>query len=135
MHTSRITHLGDLRTEALHVRSGQRFITDAPVDNQGKGEAFSPTDLLATSLAACMLTTIDIKTRAQGISLRNMQATVVKHMAADPRRVSRVEVDIELDGEGLSLTDRALIEHTAHTCPVALSLHPDLIQDVRITYR
>jgi len=135
MHTSRITHLGDLRTEALHVRSGQRFITDAPVDNQGKGEAFSPTDLLATSLAACMLTTIDIKTRAQGLSLRNMQATVVKHMAADPRRVSRVEVDIELDGEGLSLTDRALIEHTAHTCPVALSLHPDLIQDVRITYR
>jgi len=103
MHTSRITHLGDLRTEALHVRSGQRFITDAPVDNQGKGEAFSPTDLLATSLAACMLTTIDIKTRAQGLSLRNMQATVVKHMAADPRRVSRVEVDIELDGAALGV--------------------------------
>lgn len=135
MHTAQITHLGDLRTEALHLRSGQRFITDAPVDNQGKGGAFSPTDLLATSLATCMLTTIDIKTRAQAIAVRNMEATVVKHMAADPRRVSRVEVTIELDGEGLSPADRALIEHTAHTCPVALSLHPDLIQDLRVTYR
>lgn len=135
MDTAHVTHLGELRTEALHVRSGQRFITDAPVDNQGRGEAFSPTDLLATALATCMITTMDIKARAQGIVLRGLSARVVKHMAANPRRVQRVEVHLELDGQGLSAEQRALMEHTAHTCPVALSLHPDLVQEVRFTYR
>jgi putative redox protein len=135
MDTAHVTHLGDLRTEVIHVRSQQRFLTDAPVDNQGRGEAISPTDMLAASLAACMLTTMDIKARAKGIALRNMRATVVKHMAADPRRVSRVEIAIELDGEGLSGDERTLMEHTAHNCPVALSLHPGLFQDLRFNYR
>jgi len=135
MDTAHVTHLGELRTEVIHVRSQQRFLTDAPVDNQGRGEAISPTDMLAASLAACMLTTMDIKARAKGIALRNMRATVVKHMAADPRRVSRVEIAIELDGEGLSGDERTLMEHTAHNCPVALSLHPGLLQDLRFNYR
>lgn len=135
MDTARITHLGELRTEALHVRSGQRFITDAPVDNQGRGEAFSPTDLLAASLAACMLTTMDIKARARGIALRGASARVVKHMAAAPRRVQRVEVHVELDGSRLSPEDRAFLEETAHTCPVALSLHPNVVQETTFTYR
>jgi len=135
MDTARIDHQGELRTEVLHVRSGQRFLTDAPVDNQGRGEAISPTDMLAASLAACMLTTMDIKARASGLALRNMSATVVKHMAANPRRVQKVEVRIELDGEGLSAADRELLERTAHACPVALSLHPDLAQETTITYR
>ncbi|MBK6341960.1 MAG: OsmC family protein [Flavobacteriales bacterium] len=135
MDTAHINHLGELRTEVIHVRSQQRFLTDAPVDNQGRGEAISPTDMLAASLAACMLTTMDIKARAKGIALRNMRASVVKHMAADPRRVSRVEITIELDGEGLSSDDRSLMEHTAHNCPVALSLHPGLLQDLRFSYR
>lgn len=135
MDTSRITHQGDLRTEVLHVRSGQRFLTDAPVDNQGRGEAISPTDLLATSLAACMLTTMDIKARASGIALRNMNASVVKHMAANPRRVQKVEIRIELDGANLTTADRELMERTAHTCPVALSLHPDVVQETRFIYR
>lgn len=135
MDTAHITHLGELRTEALHVRSGQRFITDAPVDNQGRGEAFSPTDLLATALATCMITTMDIKARAHGIVLCGLSARVIKHMAANPRRVQRVEVHLGLDGSNLSAEDRALMERTAHTCPVALSLHPDLVQEVRFTYR
>lgn len=135
MDTARITHQGDLRTEVLHVRSGQRFITDAPVDNQGRGEAISPTDMLAASLAACMLTTMDIKARASGIELRDMSAAVVKHMAANPRRVQKVEVVIELAGANLSATERELMERTAHTCPVALSLHPDLVQETRFVYR
>ena len=135
MDTARITHHGELRTEVLHVRSGQRFLTDAPVDNQGRGEAISPTDMLAASLAACMLTTMDIKAQANGLALRNMGASVVKHMATDPRRVRKVEVRIELDGEGLSAADRQLLERAAHACPVAMSLHPDLEQETTITYR
>lgn len=135
MTTARITHLGELRTEVLHVRSQQRFITDAPVDNQGRGEAISPTDMLAASLAACMITTMDIKAKAKGIALRNLSASVVKHMAADPRRVLRVEVLLELDGEGLSEEDRSLMERTAHECPVALSLHPGIVQAVQFKYR
>ncbi|MFN3874739.1 MAG: OsmC family protein, partial [Flavobacteriales bacterium] len=105
MDTARIEHLGDLRTEALHLRSGQRFITDAPVDNQGRGEAFSPTDLLAASLATCMITTMDIKARARGIALQGLTARVVKHMAREPRRVQRVEVHLEMDGSRLSADD------------------------------
>ena len=134
MDTAHITYLGDLRTEALHVRSGQHFHTDAPVDNKGRGEAFSPTDLLATSLAACMITTMDIVARDKGIALRGLKARVVKHMAANPRRVQRVEVHLEMEGSGLSVAERELMERTAHGCPVAVSLHPDLVQDVHFSY-
>lgn len=135
MDTAIITHLGELRTEALHVRSGQRIVTDAPVDNKGRGEAFSPTDLLATALATCMLTTMDIVARDNGIELTGMTAHVVKHMASGPRRVQRVEVRIALDGARLSPADRMLMERTAHGCPVAMSVHPDLVQEVSFTYR
>lgn len=134
MDTSHITYLGDLRTEVTHVRSGQRFVTDAPVDNKGKGEAISPTDLLATSLAACMITTMDIVARDKGIELKSVSARVVKYMAAAPRRVQRVDIHLELDGASLGLAERELMEQTAHGCPVAMSLHPDLVQDVHFTY-
>lgn len=135
MDTAHVRHLGELRTEALHVRSGQRFITDAPVDNKGRGEAFSPTDLLATSLAACMITTMDIVAREHGIALKGVAARVVKHMAASPRRVQRIEVELEMDGSSLSREERLLMEQTAHGCPVAMSLHPDLVQEMRFLYR
>lgn len=135
MDTAHVRHLGELRTEALHVRSGQRFITDAPVDNKGRGEAFSPTDLLATSLAACMITTMDIVARDRGIVLKEVSARVVKHMAATPRRVHRIEVEVEMDGTALDPEERQLMEQTAHGCPVAMSLHPDLVQEMRFRYR
>ncbi|MBK8499588.1 MAG: OsmC family protein [Flavobacteriales bacterium] len=134
MDTSHITYLGSLRTEVTHVRSGQRFVTDAPVDNKGKGEAISPTDLLATSLAACMITTMDIVARDKGIELREVKARVLKHMASGPRRVQRVEVYLELDGSALGPAERELMEKTAHECPVALSLHPDLVQEMHFSY-
>ncbi len=134
MDTSHITYLGELRTEITHVRSGQRFVTDAPVDNKGKGEAISPTDLLATSLGACMITTMDIVARDKGILLRGVSARIVKHMAAGPRRVQRVEVFLEMDGSTLDAEQRALMEKTAHGCPVAVSLHPDLVQEVHFSY-
>lgn len=134
MDTAHITYLGDLRTQVTHVRSGQHFHTDAPVDNKGKGEAISPTDLLATSLAACMITTMDIVAREKGIVLGGLKARVVKHMAAGPRRVQRVEVHLEMDGATLGPAERELMEKTAHGCPVAVSLHPDLVQEIHIEY-
>ena len=135
MDTAQIEHLGALRTEATHVRSGQRIITDAPVDNKGRGEAFSPTDLLATSLATCALTTMDIAATGRGIVLTGLKARVVKHMLADPRRVGKVEVHIEMDGDGLGPELRELLEATGKGCPVARSLHPDLEQEITFTYR
>ncbi len=134
MDTAIVTQLDDLRTECLHVRSGQRFGTDAPVDNKGKGSAFSPTDLLATSLASCMITTMDIVARANGFTLKGCEARVVKHMASDPRRVHRVEVHLQMDA-GLTPDQRGLMERTAHGCPVARSLSADLVQEVTFTYR
>lgn len=134
MDTAHVIYLGGLRTEATHVRSGQHFNTDAPVDNKGRGEAFSPTDLLATSLAACMITTMDIVARDKGIVLQGVKARVVKHMVSAPRRVQRVEVHLEFDGSTLGPAERELMEKTAHSCPVALSLHPDLVQDIHFSY-
>ena len=134
MDTAAITYSGQLRTEAVHVRSGERIITDAPVDNKGKGEAFSPTDLLATSLATCIITTIGIMADGKGIAIERMEARVVKHMASDPRRVQRVEVLLNVTGKELGDKERSIIERTARTCPVAISLHPDLVQDIVIEF-
>lgn len=135
MDTAHVTRTAALRTEVLHVRSGQRFLTDAPVDNQGRGEAISPTDLLAAALAACAITTMEIKAREQGIALSGMEAAVVKHMASGPRRVAKVEVRMRIDGAGLRMEDRAFIEQVAHNCPVALSLGPDVEKAFTFTYR
>lgn len=134
MDTALVSYLGDLRTEALHPRSGERILTDAPVDNKGKGAAFSPTDLLCTALATCMMTTMGISAQGHGIPIANMQARVVKHMASDPRRVQRVEVELTIQVEGLTDRWRTLLEHSAHTCPVALSLSSDLVQDISIHF-
>lgn len=134
MDTAHVKYLGGLRTEAVHVRSGEKIITDAPLDNHGKGEAFSPTDLMSTSLACCMMTLMGIAANAHGITLAGLQARVVKHMAANPRRVERIELAFELDGGALDDRQRALLEHAARTCPVAMSLSSGLVQEVSFTY-
>lgn len=134
MQTSSVSYLGQLRTEAIHRLSGDRIITDAPPDNQGKGAAFSPTDLLATSLACCMLTTMGIVAQGKGIPIKDLRARVVKHMASGPRRVARVEVHLAMDGSELDADQKATMEHTARTCPVALSLHPDIVQDFSMVF-
>lgn len=128
--TALVTYSGDLHCELTHTLSGSQVVTDAPPDNQGKGEAFSPTDLCATSLAACMLTTMAIRIRDRGISIEGARAEVTKVMAADPRRIGRIEVRLLMPPNGYSEADKKLLEHIAHTCPVALSLHPDLEQAV-----
>ncbi len=110
------------------------MITDAPVDNHGKGSAFSPTDLLCVSLASCMLTTMGIHAQAKSIPFRSATARVMKLMAADPRRVARIEIHITIDGSGLGEKERRLLERVAHTCPVARSLHPDVVQETMFSY-
>lgn len=135
MDTATVAYLEELRTEATHVRSGNVLITDAPLDNKGKGEAFSPTDLLATSLASCMMTLMGIAADEKGIPLSGLNARVVKHMSAAPRKVERIEVHVEMDGNGLGDRERAILENAARTCPVARSLREDLVQDLHFTYR
>ena len=129
MTTSKVTYQGDLRTTAIHLQSNNEIITDAPIDNQGKGETFSPTDLLATSLASCMLTIIGIKARDMDIDIAGSTAEVTKIMAANPRRVSEVHIVMtfaqELDEKTLKI-----FYNTALTCPVANSLHPDITQNL-----
>jgi putative redox protein len=135
MDTAHVIYLGDLRTEATHVRSGNTLITDAPPDNKGRGEAFSPSDLLSTSLASCMMTIMGIAAREKEIPLNGLKARVVKHMTGAPRKVERIEVHFELDGAELDERQRTILERAAHTCPVALSLREDLVQEVTFTYR
>lgn len=131
MTTSKVTYQGDLRTTAVHLQSNNEIITDAPVDNHGKGEAFSPTDLLSTSLASCMLTIIGIKAADMGVDVTGTTAEVTKVMAADPRRVSEVHIVMsfmqELDEKTLKIFYK-----TALTCPVAKSIHPDIVQNLTL---
>jgi uncharacterized OsmC-like protein len=123
--TSKVTYLGDLRASNIHIKSGDEFMTDAPIDNNGKGEAFSPTDTVANGLAACMITVMGIKARDMGLDMKGTTAEVTKIMASDPRRISRIEVVLDFPFEADSKT-RRILENTANTCPVHYSLHPDI---------
>lgn len=123
--TSKVTYLGNLRTENEHLKSGDTFITDAPVDNNGKGEAFSPTDTIATGLANCMLTVMGIKARIMDLDMSGTTAEVTKTMLPDPRRIAKIEVIVNLPFDA-GTKQRKILEHTAETCPVVYSLHPDI---------
>lgn len=127
MSTSKVTYLGNLRTECIHLQSGSTYITDAPVDNNGRGEAFSPTDTVATGLSNCMLTVMGIKAQNMGVNMDGTTAEVTKYMVADPRRISKIEVILHFP-PGIDEKSQKILEHTARTCPVAKSLHPDIEQ-------
>jgi uncharacterized OsmC-like protein len=127
--TSKVTYTGELRTNCVHLRSGNEFITDAPVDNNGLGQAFSPTDTVATGLASCMLTMMGIKARDMEVNLKNSVAEVTKHMAADPRRISQIDIEIHLPA-AITEKQKKILEHTARTCPVIFSLHPDIKKEL-----
>jgi uncharacterized OsmC-like protein len=120
--TSTVKYLGGLRTEATHLASGQVIVTDAPVDNQGRGEAFSPTDLTATSLASCALTIMGISARSHGLNIDGATANVVKIMASDPRRIARIEVSITMPPNSFTDKDKKILEAAGRTCPVLFSL-------------
>ena len=114
---------GGLRTEATHLKSKSVIQTDAPVDNNGKGEAFSPTDLLATSLASCILTIMGIRARDHDINMEGASARVTKSMASSPRRVERVQVEIKMPANDYSDKEKKILDKAARSCPVELSLH------------
>lgn len=130
MPTVKTTYLGDLRTNSTHLQSGNQLITDAPTDNMGKGEAFSPTDLLATATGTCILTTMAIVAQRDGIELSNSEVEVTKIMTqTPPRRITRLEINLKMKAN-VVLNDEQIkkLENTAHKCPVSLSLHPDVEQ-------
>ena len=134
MSTATSSYLGDLRISSTHVRSGNEIITDAPIDNHGKGAAFSPTDLLATSLLNCMITVIGIKANQKGIKAGEINGNVNKVMASGPRRVSRLEIMISFTSFELTDAEKKLLEQTALNCPVAKSIHPDITTTVEFIY-
>ena len=126
MATVETIYLGELRTEATHVQSGSKILTDAPTDNHGKGEAFSPTDLVAAALGSCMMTLM-------GVDIVGTRLSITKVMSADPRRIGEIIIDIRFPGE-MAPKARTVLERAAATCPVARSLHPDCKQTVRFHY-
>jgi putative redox protein len=126
--TSIVVYEGELRTNCTHLRSQSGLETDAPVDNNGKGERFSPTDLLATSLASCMITVMGIKARALGFDLEGVKIEVEKLMKAEPRRVSGINLTFHIPETLASLNEKQkqILKHTGDTCPVMKSIHPDI---------
>ena len=135
MNTATARYAGHLRTEATHVASGNVIQTDAPVDNHGRGEAFSPTDLVSTALGSCMMTVMGIVAERHQWDLVGSTFAVQKHMSTEaPRRIAQIDVTFTLPAT-LTPTERTLLERAAHTCPVGLSLHPDVRQNIVFEYK
>jgi uncharacterized OsmC-like protein len=132
--TSKITYLGDLRTSSIHIQSGSEIISDAPLDNNGKGEAFSPTDTVANALASCMMTIMGIKAHDLTIDLKGSTASVTKIMHAEPRRIGTIEVHFEMLGTN-DEKSKTILERSAMSCPVFLSLHPDINKVITFNWK
>ena len=126
--TSTVVYNGDLRTTCTHLRSNSSFETDAPIDNNGKGERFSPTDLMATSLATCMITVMGIKAKTMGFDLNDVRLDVEKIMKAEPRRVGGINITFHIPDHLKEIDDKTkqILKHTGNTCPVQHSIHPDI---------
>ena len=131
--TSKIKYLGNLRTEATHLKSGISIITDAPVDNNGKGEAFSPTDLVATALASCMLTIMGIVAKKDDINIEDTTVEVRKMMSETPRRIDEIRIS-SVFRNFLDEEQRKKLERAARTCPVSASLHNDVKETIEFNY-
>lgn len=134
MTTLTSVYQGDLRTESTHTRSGNKVITDAPVDNNGKGEAFSPTDLVCTALSTCMLTTMAIWAEREGIDLKGMHAAVIKVMASNPRKIAEIQVKLSKPNLVATPAQKDRLKEIAHACPVALSLHDTVKQTIQFEF-
>jgi len=134
MATIKTIYLGELRTENEHLQSGNKVITDAPTDNRGKGEYFSPTDLLATALGSCIMTIMGIQARDNNIDIKGTEVSVTKIMASDPRRVAEVIVEFTFPQKVYTEKEKRLVESVAGISPVPLSLHPDLQQTIKFNW-
>lgn len=131
--TSKVTYLGDLRTSSIHLQSGNEIISDAPVDNNGKGEAFSPTDTVANALASCMLTIMGIKARDMEVAIEGTIAEVTKVMQSNPRKIEAIKITFIMKADVDDKT-KTILERAALTCPVYLSLHPDIKKDITFNW-
>lgn len=132
--TSKVTYIGDLRTTSVHLQSGTEILSDAPKDNHGKGEAFSPTDLVANSLATCMISIMGIKSRDMKVDLTGSTVEVTKIMQAEPRKIAKIITVLNMNVQADDKT-KTILERAAMTCPVMLSLHPDIEKEVTFKWK
>lgn len=131
----RTAYLGGLRTEIEHIQSGNKVLTDAPLDNHGKGEFFSPTDLFSSSLGSCMLTIMGISAEGYNFSIEGTTLEIEKIMAADPRRVAEIHIDVNFPkNNNYTAQQKRILESAAKTCPVSNSLHPDIKKIINFNY-
>ena len=133
--TAKITYKGNLRTRMKHLYSGTEVLTDAPLDNQGLAQAFSPTDIVATALGSCMLTIMGIKARDMNLDLVGTEVAVTKLMANDPRRISEIQLTLKFPKNNFTEKDKTILENAARHCPVAKSLHPEIIQTITFEWQ
>ena len=134
MTTAKIQYQNNLRTCSTHLKSNDKIVTDAPIDNHGRGEAFSPTDLLASSLASCMMTLMGIHAQNNGIRFENAEAEMEKIMTDNPRRVAEIKININIEDADLTPEQKHILESAALNCPVAKSLHPEIKQNIKFIY-
>ena len=132
--TTQVKYLGNLRTESTHIKSGEKIITDAPTDNNGKGEAFSPTDMVANSAATCMLTIMGIVANRKDLNIEGATADVKKVMASEPRRISEIHIKIQMPKVGFSEEDKIILENAGMNCPVFNSIHPDIKKEIEFVW-
>lgn len=134
MATANIEYVGELRTICIHLQSGTQILTDAPTDNHGKGEAFSPTDLVATALGSCMVSIMAIKSKDLEVDLKDSTASITKIMQAEPRKIAKIVVELNMS-IATSDKNKTILERSAMTCPVLLSLHPDIEKEVTFNWK
>lgn len=134
METYKITYNGDLRTEIIHNRSGKSITTDAPVDNKGKGEYFSPTDMVSSALSSCIFTIMGIKAREHGFNIDGVTAKAKKVMRNDPRRIAEIHIEYDFSNHELTQEQKEILEGLVHASPVPRSLHPDIKQNVTLKF-
>jgi putative redox protein len=135
METAKTKYLGDLRTEIVHLRSGSVITTDAPVDNKGKGENFSPTDLVASALGSCIFTIMGITAREHSFTIEGSTCTITKIMAENPRRIGEIRIEFDFTGNEYTEKQKKILDYCVKTCPVAFSLNESIFQNVKLIFR
>lgn len=135
METARTVYQGDLRTEIRHIRSGSIIVTDAPVDNKGRGEKFSPTDMVAAALGSCIFTIMGIAAGEHGFSIDGSTCVITKIMTENPRRIGEVMIDFDFSGGDYTEKQKKILDHCVKTCPVALTLNDSVNQNVKLHFR
>jgi len=135
METYNIQYKGELRTEITHERSGEKIITDAPVDNKGKGEYFSPTDMVSSALCSCIFTIMGIKAKENGFNIDNATATAKKVMRNDPRRIKEIKIEYDFSNHNLTDEQKNILKNLVNASPVPRSLHPDIEQNITLKFK